>query len=79
MGFVTLRGEGLLAYVLPTPTGGTELVYLAGEPQDGSTLTCEHTNQVVNRALDVHVHATDSPSGTLDGGGEATGGRGVHH
>jgi hypothetical protein len=32
MGLVTIADAGVLAFVVPTATGGTELVYLTGEP-----------------------------------------------
>jgi hypothetical protein len=46
MGFVTIRGEGVLAYVLPTADGGTELVYLAGEHEDGLLVRLESSDDV---------------------------------
>jgi hypothetical protein len=45
--FVRIYGEGLLAYVLPTPEGGTELVYLAGDHQDRLVLGGDGTNYVI--------------------------------
>ena len=48
MQLVRISGPGVLAYVLPTASGGTEVVYLAGEPQDRLPLTRKYADEVGN-------------------------------
>jgi hypothetical protein len=75
MGFTVLRREGLLAYVLPTPTGGTELVYLVGEPQDHLALRGDNTDEIGDRAVGVDLSERLRPA--LDGPTDVASKRGV--
>ena len=73
MGYVMVKGDFGLAFVLPSASGGTELVYLTGKPKDGVGLSRDDANNLiaVHGACEVagEVAAVGTPAL-----GEATGG-----
>ena len=70
MGFVMVNDSDGLAFVLPTATGGTELVYLTGEPKNRLGLRRDDAAQL----LDVRFGASTGDGVVGHGLSDADGG-----